>query len=155
MIDPARVERYSKINKRVMDQSSSENERVTARRVCAKMRKDYPGIHKAAIAFDESEAVVEPEWEEESLNWRTGLREWFRDTVSQVARGLSQADRIEEDVITDIRFDPERIVIITTIPMQSAMESAEDTGGSLQEYARLVGLRVGRDLSDLFEESGY
>lgn len=162
MIEKKTVERYLKIKARSSDLSSSDNERDTARRICEKIEQEYPGIKEVAAAYEagvhvppESETTAEQRAEAYQDTWKDKLREWFTDTVDQVTRGLSIVDVIDEDVEVEITSNTKTIHVKIKIPVDSALEVAEETGGSLQEYARLVGMRVGRELAEAFADSGY
>jgi hypothetical protein len=168
MFSVRQLEKYLKLRERVTDPSSTPNEQGTARRICAKMRANTPGIHEAALAYQVQQAREAQQAQGEDagggypsgptgagVDWKSTLKDWFADTVSQVARGLSQADKIERDVAIDVRFESDRVVVVTEIPLQAAIAAAREAGGSLQEYARLVGLQIGRDLSEVFEDHGY
>jgi hypothetical protein len=162
MIEQKAIEKYLKIKARASDSSSSDNERDIARRICEKIEKEYPGIEEVAAAYKagvhippESEATAEQRAEAYQDTWKDKLREWFTDTVDQVTRGLSLVDVIDEDVEVEITSNTRTVHVKIKIPIDSALEVADETGGSLQEYARLIGMRVGRELSEAFAESGY
>ena len=158
MIDPSKLERYLKLRKRATDQSSAEQERKTAKHACARMRQKYVGIHAASIQLERELNTPEPPWDIDQPNqrdWKDNLRDWLKDTVSQVVTGLSQADKIEQDITTDFNVTDSFITIQVEIPVESALEASQHFSGSLEEYARLIGLRVGRDLTDYFEELGH
>ena len=165
-IDPSKVERYRKVQARAEDPSSAEAERKAARRVCANMRKRYPGIERAAAGgsgeggadtpfASDSWPTAEQRSQSFQDTWKDKLRDWFTDTVEQVSRGLSVVEIIDEDVAVEITSNTRTIHVKVKIPWESAEEVADQMGGSLEEYARLVGLRVGRDLAEAFESLDY
>jgi|TARA_R110000751_G_scaffold242355_3_gene342759 hypothetical protein len=157
MIERKVMERYLKIKTRSSDESSSDNERAIAARICEKIEAEYPGIAETAAAYQaaqkEPDATLRAQSYEDT--WRDKLREWLTETVEQVTRGLSIVEVVDEDVDVEITSNTRTVHIKIKIPVDSALDVAEETGGSLQEYARLVGLRVGRELAGAFEDSGY
>jgi hypothetical protein len=166
MIEQKAIERYLKVKTRATDTSSTENERKIARKICARIEEQYPGIQDIAAEFDrirsmgpetetsyqEAESTRAQAYEE---TWRDKFRDWFTETVDQVTRGLSLVDVIDEEVNVEITSNTRTVHVKIQIPIDSALGVAEETGGSLQEYARLIGHRVGQDLAKAFEDSGY
>tara|TARA_R100000664_G_C2686636_1_gene92405 strand:+ start:195 stop:695 length:501 start_codon:yes stop_codon:yes gene_type:complete len=166
MIEQKAIERYLKVKARATDTSSSENERDIAGKICARIEKQYPGIKEIAAEFDRIRSMgpeTETYYQEAASaraqsyeeTWRDKLRDWFTETVDQVTRGLSLVDVIDEEVDVEITSNTRTVHVKIRIPIDSALDVAEETGGSLQEYARLIGHRVGRDLAKAFEDSGY
>lgn len=163
MIDPARVRRYRSVLTRSVDPSSTPSERETAKRVCANMEAKYPDIEFYAAQPEPEAAPPHPEPPKgpprqegpPKSDWKGTLRDWFTETVGQVSRGLSLSDRIDDDVIVEIHANKRTVHVHVKIPLEDALDAADDAGGSLQEYARLIGLKVGQELAQAFEDSGY
>jgi hypothetical protein len=62
---------------------------------------------------------------------------------------------VQRRVKITIEADQKTVNVSIKIPVSVALEVAENSGGSLGEFSRLVGVRLGNELAKAFEESGY
>ncbi len=69
--------------------------------------------------------------------------------------GFALSELISEVVDLEIESNTRTVHIKASFPIESAYEAAEMTGGSLDEYARLVGAKIGSELAAAFRASGY
>jgi hypothetical protein len=75
--------------------------------------------------------------------------------VEQVSEGLSITNVVQRQVKITIESDAKTVKISIKIPVDVALQVAEDSGGSLGEFSRLIGVRLGNELAQAFAKSGY
>jgi hypothetical protein len=116
-----------------------------------------PRKPRAARPPPSPEPVPAPEQpgEEPSLNWRQKVGQFLQDVVDQVSEGLSITNVVQRQVKITIESDAKTVKISIKIPINVALQVAEDSGGSLGEFSRLVGVRLGSELAQAFAKSGY
>jgi acyl CoA:acetate/3-ketoacid CoA transferase len=93
--------------------------------------------------------------ETQTPNWRKKFGQFIQDVVEQVSEGLSITNVVQRRVKITIEADQKTVNVSIKIPVSVALEVAENSGGSLGEFSRLVGVRLGNELAKAFEESGY
>ena len=103
----------------------------------------------------EPTAPPEPPREETPLNWRQRVGQFLQDVVEQVSEGLSITNVVQRQVKITIESDAKTVKISIKIPVDVALQVAEDSGGSLGEFSRLIGVRLGNELAQAFAKSGY
>lgn len=96
-----------------------------------------------------------PDMGETPLNWRQRVGQFLQDVVDQVSEGLSITNIVQRQVKITIDSDPKVVKISIKIPVDVALQVAEDSGGSLGEFSRLIGVRLGNELAQAFAKSGY
>ena len=138
-------EKYKKLRIRAQDPSSPATEREIAKNAYLAMEQKYPGIEAEAQRAESAE-------KEGTLpSWRDAFRDFVQQTLSDVTDGLTQAHRIDQEVAVKSAYRGDELILRVSIPF-GAVERAESED-SLEEYARLVGLRVGRGLSVFLDET--
>jgi len=80
--------------------------------------------------------------------------EWLGDALNEVADGLSIIEQINEEVSVNISNTHKTVTVKITFPVYLAQE-IYDEQGTLAEFSRLVGVKVGEDLAQAFKDSGY
>lgn len=80
--------------------------------------------------------------------------ELLGDTLDGIADGLSLVDQINEEVNVRISDTRKTITVKVTFPVELAADVYEEQG-DLEEFSRLVGVKVGADLAQAFRDSGY
>jgi len=83
------------------------------------------------------------------------LGAFVRGALDEVTLGFALSELISEVVDLEIESNTRTVHIKASFPIESAYEAAEMTGGSLDEYARLVGAKIGSELAAAFRASGY
>lgn len=158
------LERYVKLRIRADDPSSAASERETARVLAAKMEVKYPGIRDAGEAWRRAQAgdapgpgpatggpagrAGSPGGSGPAGSWGDLLRDWFVNTVDQVTRGLSITDSIERAVPVTVTVKPRFVYVSVKIPIESMEAALSQSGAEPEEYCRLVGQKVGRELQN-------
>jgi len=93
--------------------------------------------------------------EAQTANWRKKFGQFIQDVVEQVSEGLTITNVVQRRVKISIEANEKTINVSIKIPVSVALEVAENSGGSLGEFSRLVGVRLGNELAKAFEASGY
>jgi hypothetical protein len=89
---------------------------------------------------------------------RNVASEWLGDTLSgladEVADGLSLVAQVEEKVKVNISNTRRTITVKVNFPMEVANDVLLEQG-SLDEFSRLVGVKVGAELAQAFRDAEY
>jgi hypothetical protein len=80
--------------------------------------------------------------------------EWIGDTLEEVADGLNLVEQINEEVNVRISDTSKTVTVKVTFPVELVREIYEEHG-NLDEFSRLVGVKMGEDLAQAFRDSGY
>ena len=80
--------------------------------------------------------------------------EWLGDTLQQVAEGFTLVERINEEVVVGASNTRKTVTVKVTFPVELAREVFEETG-SLEEFSRLIGVKVGEDLALAFKQADW
>jgi len=170
--------RYRKIRAMAADTGAAAAERATARRLLHRMEAEHPTI-RSVVAQEEarervdaaSKAAPQPAQDgpgpydtgyygpgrattRAEAPWVDRVRSFVRAAVDEVGLSFTVADLIRQDVEIKVSRNRRTVHVHVRIPVESLEDAADHTGGPLDEYARLVGARVGSTLSDLFRRSG-
>jgi len=171
------VDRYRKVRRMEQDGGASEGERLNARRLRQRMEAEHPGIRQAAAQADARERTPQSPNGAPSTDgpgpyetgyygppreaapagggWGDRLRSFIQAAADEVGMAFHLQDLIRQDVEVEVRSNSRTLHVHVRIPLDGLERAAGYTGGSLQEYARLVGVRVGTQLGALFQREGY
>lgn len=162
------VDRYRKLVRMERDPGATPGERDNARRLRARMEAQHPGIRQAAAAAEraEREAAEAPgdpvpgpydtgaygpprpqRPHPNQPNWGDRLRSFVQAAMDEVGASFTLSDMVRQDAEVEIRSNTRTLHIHVRIPLDGLTQAAEFTGGSMEEYSRLVGLRVGNKLA--------
>jgi len=87
--------------------------------------------------------------------WASKLGAFVRGALDEVTLGFALSELVNDVIDLEIDSNSRTVHIKVSLPIESAYEAAEMTGGSLDEYARLVGTKIGNELAAAFRASGY
>jgi len=87
--------------------------------------------------------------------WASKLGAFVRGALDEVTLGFALSELVSEVIDLEIESNTRTVHIKVSLPIESAYEAAEMSGGSLDEYARLVGAKIGNELAAAFRASGY
>jgi hypothetical protein len=164
------VGRYRKVLRMEQDAGASAGERDNARRLRQRMEAEHPGIRQAATRAAAQEGVDDAEKVGASDGpgpYETGyygpprpqggglgdrLRSFVQAAMDEVGSAFTLSDMIRQDVDIEIQSNTRTLHVHVRIPLDALDRAADFTGGSLQEYARLVGVQVGGYLSSVLRE---
>ena len=159
------TDRYRKLRRMESDNGATPPERDTARRLRQRMESAHPGIRQAAAQADAREHVGSVSEEGDPGGpgpYETGyygpprttgagfgdrLRSFVQSAMDEVGTTFTLSDMVRQDVDIEVRSNTRTLHIHVRIPLDALDRVSDFTGGSLQEYARLVGVRVGSHLS--------
>lgn len=166
------VERYRKLRRLEQDAAAAPGERENARAARLRLEQQQPGIRQA-VAQAEAQEVIDAQAPRTGAEgpgpyetgyygppraagggWGDRLRTFVQAAVDEVGVAFTLTDMIRQDVEIDVRTNRRTVHVHIRIPLDSLDQAASFTGGSLHEYARLVGVQVGGRLSDLFRRQG-
>lgn len=165
------IDRYRKLLRMERDSGASQGERDNARRLRTKMEHAHPSIRVAAAQAAAREA---PRTDTEPMPgpYETGsygpprptrpeptpidrLRSFFQAAVDEVGASFTLQDMVRQDIELDVRANTRTIHLHIRIPLEGLDRAEAFTGGSLEEYSRLIGVRVGSFLSRFLREDAY
>ena len=173
------LDRYRKILAMERNASASKGERDNARRIRLRMEKEDPTLFAQAELEEAQERAQRAEkdredaWqrrtqaerqarEEQRRVWQgrvagLGARvaDFLQDAVDSVAHGLSVIDRVEEHADIEVEVNSRSMHIHLSMAVDDVLDVADDPTVSLEEYTRLVGIRVGQELLATLREAGY
>lgn len=175
------IDRYRKLLRVERDGGASPGERDNARRLRLRMEQQHPGIRQAAVQAEAQERVdaeaprggggpttdgpgpydtgyygppkARPTYE--APGWGDRIRTFVQAAVDEVGVAFHLTDLIRQDVEIDVQANRRTLHVHVRIPIDGLERAADFTGGSLQEYARLIGVQVGGRLSDALRRRGY
>ena len=62
---------------------------------------------------------------------------------------------VEESVDIKITGHGSQVKVTIEFPIEAAWAASDMAGGRIEEYARLIGNRIGVELAEAFRQSGY
>jgi hypothetical protein len=164
------VERYRKLVRMERDTSTTNGERDNARRLRQRMEREHPSIQRAASQAEKREQAPresvpgpydtgaygpsrarpeEPPPETEGPRWGDRLRSFVQAAMDEVGTSFTISDMIRQDVEVEMRSNTRTLHVHVRIPLDALNRAADFSGGSLEEYSRLVGIYVGNHLASL------
>jgi len=164
------VGRYRKVLRMEQDAGASAGERDNARRLRQRMEAEHPGIRQSAAQAEARERVgdaVDPPASDGPGPYETGyygpprppggsfgdrIRSFVQSAMDEVGSAFTLSDMIRQDVDIEVQSNTRTLHIHVRIPLDALDRASDFTGGSLQEYARLVGVQVGGYLSSVLRE---
>ena len=173
------IGRYRKVLRMERDAGASEGERANARRLRQRMEAEHPGIRQAAAQAEAQERVDAqgrpenggpmrdgpgpydtgyygpPKPRPSGPGWGDRLRDFVQAAVDEVGVAFHLTDLIRQDVEIEVRDNRRTMHIHVRIPIDGLERASDFTGGSLQEYARLIGVQVGGRLGEVLRRRGY
>jgi len=164
------VERYRKLIRMERDTSTTQGERDNARRLRQRMEREHPSIQRAASQAEKREQAprepvpgpydtgsygpararpAEPSPETEGPRWGDRFRSFVQAAMDEVGASFTISDMVRQDVEVEMRSNTRTLHIHVRIPLDALNRAADFSGGSLEEYSRLVGICVGDHLASL------
>ena len=169
-------ERWQKLRAMENDNGASPTEKQTARNLRERLEAMHPGVgekpKEGTTPFDRQQWTEAPPpppdtsgrvhpgeaWGGKAPSgqrWYNRGADMFKAAMEEVTRGFALNQMVREHADIEIEGNTRTIHIHVRLPLDEVTEIAEMSGGSLQEYARLVGLLVGAELAATFKDSGY
>ena len=152
------------------DSGASPGERDNARRLRERMEREHPNIRRAASQADQREQAprepvpgpydtgsygpararpADPPPESQGPGWGDRLRSFVQAAMDEVGASFTISDMVRQDVEVEMRSNTRTLHIHVRIPLDGLNRAADFSGGSLEEYSRLVGVYVGNHLATL------
>ena len=167
------TDRYRKLRAMEQNTGSTPNEKQTARKLREGMERDFPGIAQQADWEEREERGDELPGPYDGSGafggiggelfraaqmqggWAARVGSFVKGAIHEVNAGLSVSRLVEESV--DIEIDGQGSLVKVTVefPIEAAWAASEMSGGRVEEYARLIGNRIGAELAEAFRQSGY
>ena len=163
-----KIERYRKLLRLERDAGAAPGERDNARRLRERMEREHPNIRQAAAQANEREQTAqepvpgpydtgtygrrrpaEPPQERQGPGWGDRIRSFVENVAHEVGASFTISDMVQQDVEVEIRSNTRTLHVHVRIPLDALNRAADFSGGSLEEYSRLVGVYVGNHLSRL------
>lgn len=162
------VDRYRKLRRMERDAGASPGERDNARRLRERMEREHPNIRRAASQAAQREQAprepvpgpydtgsygpprpraAEPPPEPDRPRWGDRLRSFVQTAMDEVGASFTLSDMVRQDTEVEIRSNTRTLHIHVRIPLDGLTRAAEFSGGSLEEYSRMVGVLVGSRLA--------
>ena len=87
--------------------------------------------------------------------WAARVGTFVKGAIHEVNAGLSVSRLVEESVDIKITGHGSQVKVTIEFPIEAAWAASDMAGGRIEEYARLIGNRIGVELAEAFRQSGY